>query len=149
LNGFADCQTYIVTYGDVHVDPWSLYEWEAFVSVDEPPKPTTPMPVGQDAMVVAIAQNQPGATVDRTPLQSLYRSDQHEVYFEAFRRYCGSGRRAAIRAIFPSMPAPAQGKPGWIERLLGQSTASKFLPGHKLLGRLGSPLFLGRPGSKR
>jgi SAM-dependent methyltransferase len=156
LNGFADFQSYIVTYEDVHIDPWSVYEWDAFISTDEPSKPTMPMPIEQDAMVVAIAQNGPGTTLDRTPLQSLYRSGKHEAYFAAFRRYRDSGRRAAIRDVFSSSSGAAH-EQGWFERLLRRSgvgrgygsVANDVPPGNRLLGTLGSPLFLGRPKKKK
>ncbi len=150
FNGFADCQTYIVTYGDVHRDPWETYQFDPFTADDTL---TMPMRLPPEAMVVAIAQNAPDATVDRTPLQNVYRSNEHAVYLAAHKRYRQSRRREAIRGLFPAQPpapapevAPAQ--PSLWSRLLGRTPepaapATPPLPaGHIHLGTLGSPDFL-------
>lgn len=147
FNGFADCQTYIVTYGDVHRDPWETYQFDPFTADD---KLTMPMRLGPEAMVVAIAQNAPDATVDRTPLQNVYRSNEHAVYLAAHKRYLQSGRRQAIRSRFPSpgrMAAveDAAARPTLWERLTGRrpaNPASTLPAGHVHLGTLGSPDFL-------
>ena len=149
-NGFADCQSYIVTYGDVHRDPWETYQFDPFTPDD---KLTMPMRLGPEAMVVAIAQNAPGATVDRTPLQNVYRSNDHAVYLAAHKRYRESGRRAAIRGLFPATPPapraePVPPKASLWSRLVGRPpaptapAAPQLPPGHVHLGTLGSPDFL-------
>src|SRR5262249_44153900 len=97
INRFADFQTFWVTYrdGNEHRDPWDLIEWSAFTG-DEPDwRLTMPMRHEGGAMVVAVAQNSPTASIDRTPLQNIYRSNEHAPYIEAHRRFAASGRRAA------------------------------------------------------
>lgn len=154
LNGFADFQSYIVTYGDVHVDPWSVYEWSAFTQENAPPHLTMPMRLVEDAMVVAIAQNALTATVDKTPLQNVYRSGQHDSYRAAFDRFAASGRRKAVRQAFPEGALPATRRP-MRDRALFAVAAEKIrklfasegvppTPGHHYLGMLGSPKFLGK-----
>ena len=156
-NAFADCQTYIVTYGDVHRDPWEVYQFDAFTADDAL---TMPMRLPPEAMVVAIAQNAPDATVDRTPLQNVYRSSAHGPYLEAHRRYLRSGRREVVRGLFPPAPpapvpvataAAAPPRPSLWARLLGQpvepvAAAPEPRPslaaGHTHLGTLGSRDFL-------
>lgn len=145
LNGFADCQTYIVTYDDVHRDPWEVYQFDPFT----PDKRLTmPMRLLAEAMVVAIAENSPEATIDRTPLQNVYRSDEHAPYLKAHERFLQSKRRRAVASLFDGVSRPAvqvQKQPLW-ERLLKRPPAppaGPLAPGHIHLGTLGSPNFLG------
>jgi SAM-dependent methyltransferase len=149
INRFADFQAFWVTYRNEHLDPWDLIEWSAFSLDDSTWRLTMPMRHDRGAMVVAIAQNSPDATVDMTPLQNIYRSNQHEAYIAAHRRFADSGRRAAVRSLFPPISA---GPP---RRSFAESLLPRFVrrrevaadnrppAGHVYLGRLGSPKFLG------
>ncbi|SKA37837.1 hypothetical protein SAMN02745126_05966 [Enhydrobacter aerosaccus] len=146
LNSFADCQTYIVTYSDVHRDPWEVYQFDPFTADGAL---TMPMRLPPEAMVVALAQNSPEATIDRTPLQNVYRSGEHAPYLTAHERFVTSRRRAVIANLFkgtapPEVPAP-QRQSLWA-RLMKQPpeiAAPPLPPGHTHLGTLGSPNFLG------
>jgi hypothetical protein len=151
LNGFSDFQGCIVTYDDVHVDPWRIYEWNAFTP-DR--RLTMPMKPPNEAMVIAIAQNAPAATICRTPLQNVYRSAQHEEYLAAFERFVASPRRGAIRNLFSNASvavAPSGQKAQWpkfLRTLFSNSDpmATDAVPeGHVYLGKLGSTHFLGEP----
>jgi SAM-dependent methyltransferase len=155
LNGFADFQSYIVTYGDVHVDPWSVYEWSAFAPGNTSQDLTMPMRLGAEAMVVAIAQNAPTATIDRIPLQNVYRSGEHENYRLAFDRYSKSGRRETIKQVFQhgaSLPRKRSAHQEGFVKAAAKMARSLFVkeakpilpPGHVYLGSLGSPEFLGQ-----
>ena len=53
-------------------------------------------------MVVAIAQKSPSASVLRTPIQNIYRSEQ-ETYQTAFCRFAENPSRLAIRRAFQPM----------------------------------------------
>jgi hypothetical protein len=149
VNEFADFQAYIVAYGDVHADPWSVYEWSAFTKEELPPHLTMPMQLGSDAMVVAIAQNSPAASIERMPLQNIYRDGEHKNYSTAFDRFAVSGRREAFRKIFVQGHAPkAKGRRSLVEMMprsvrkrLRCETAPTAL-GHIYLGQLGSPNIL-------
>jgi len=143
LNNFADFQSYVFTYPDIHADPVDTFEWSAFTDFGELAKP---MPLDRDALVVAIAQNSPDATIGKVPIQGVYRSGQHEAYKRAFERYAASTRRSALAAIFPPLaPPPMVPAPG-IAGLLGKKRPAEMSPpsdGHRYLGKLGAPVFLG------
>jgi hypothetical protein len=148
INGFADLQSYWVTYHDVHKDPWSVYEWSAFVQDKSAWRLTMPMPIDREAMVVAIAQNAPDSTIEKLPLQNIYRSNEHASYIAAHRRFAESQRRTAIRSMFsPSgmaKPEEAAVKTRLLFRLFGKTRDKRFeMPGHVYLGQLGSPKLLG------
>ena len=50
---------------DVHIAPWLVGEWSAFAPGNTSQDLTMPMRLGEEAMVVAIGQNVPAATIDR------------------------------------------------------------------------------------
>jgi SAM-dependent methyltransferase len=143
LNGFADCQAYLATYTDVHRDRWSMHEWSAFTDAGQL---TMPMLLGTEAMVVAVVQNSPSATVDRTPLQNIYRSDEHAPYLAAHSRFAASKRRQTIRQVFPEpekFVAPHGNR--FLRMILPKSPSPEVAappPGHVYLGLLGSTKFL-------
>ena len=100
VNGFADIQAYICAYSDIHASPWDIYEWSAYAG-DGPPGSLLPP---KEQLVVAIAENKPGTTFDRTPIQNVYRPD-HAAYRPGFERSAKSPRREAFgSAIAASNP---------------------------------------------
>jgi hypothetical protein len=145
LNDFADCQVYVVTYDDVHLDPWEVFQFDPFTADG---KLTMPMRLPTEAMVVAIAENAPIATVDKAPLQNVYRSAAHEVYRVAAERFQSSPRRDSVRQIFNRSPAVASWKTDrrWLlskfTRRQPSQPSETLQPGHTHLGTLGSPNFL-------
>jgi hypothetical protein len=92
LNGFADCQTYVCTFDDVHQSAWKVMGWDAFYDDRGTWRLTDPVRTTSDAMVLAIAEKAPEASAGRTPIQGLYRAD-HAAYLPAFERYRRSTRR--------------------------------------------------------
>ncbi len=149
LNNFSDCQVYIVTYGDVHAEPWKVYQFDAFAPDGSV---TAPMRLPPEAMVIAVAQSAPNATIDKTPLQNVYRSAEHAAYLAACERFSRSPRRQAIQDLFPAISG-AVAKSDAPRSLLSalfrrryEEGAESLPPGHKYLGKLGSPTFLaGQP----
>jgi hypothetical protein len=148
INGFADLQAYWVTYHDVHKDPWGVYEWSAFEAQQSDWRLTMPLPIDREAMVVAIAQSASGSTIEKSPLQNIYRSNEHAPYIAAHRRFVESQRRAAIRSVFPPSGVVRAAEPavgtGLLSRLFGKAPLKRSeVPGHLYLGQLGSPKLLG------
>lgn len=154
INSFGDFQSYWVIYRDVHKDPWEVYEWSAFADEGATWHLTMPMQIQHEAMVIAIAQNSPAATIDKTPLQNVYRSNAHDVYIEAHKRFTTSRRRAAIRSLFGPLSVTAEDandrRRFWLPSFVRPSRPMKERrepPGHVHLGKLGSSLLLGeKPG---
>jgi hypothetical protein len=152
LNGFADFQGYIAAFHDVHVDPWAVYEWSAFNSAEAPDQLTMPIRLASELMIIAVAQNSPGATWHRTPLQNIYRSNAHGDYLNAHSTFANSPRRRAIRGMFPGAASKAMRsatKSGRWSKLLEvlrwngrQPPIRTDVPGHIYLGRLGTSKFL-------
>ncbi|MBM3646946.1 MAG: methyltransferase domain-containing protein [Alphaproteobacteria bacterium] len=153
VNRFADFQAYIVTYGNVHADSWSVYEWNAFVADDDAAPLTMPMRLGDEAMVVAIAQNAPTATTELSPLQNIYRGGAHDAYRAAHRRYAKSARREGLRNAFRKAPprqAPQPPAPSMLDAIRGwfagpaqprpdPAPAATDVAGHTHVGLLGAP----------
>ena len=127
VNGFADIQAYICAYSDIHASPWDIYEWSAYAG-DGPPGNLAPP---KEQIVVAIAQNRPGTTVDRTPIQNVYRPD-HAAYRPAFDRAEKSPRRQVFRAAVTDR-APAR---SW---LTPWRKPAPVPSGYRRLGVLGDP----------
>jgi hypothetical protein len=112
LNGFADFQTYLCTFQDVHASSWSVFEWSAFVSHNGSWGLTLPMKYSSEGLVVAIAQNSPSAGFHETPIQNIYRQ-KHQRYHQAYLRFAASERRVAIRKALaaPAIEQPAVSQP--------------------------------------
>lgn len=143
LNGFADVQSYVATCDDFHKCAYDVYEWSAFTESGVLAKP---MLMTKDAMIVVFAQKSPNSTWDKSPIQGVYRSEQHEVYRAANTRYAASPRRAALASVFPPLPPPSPVPVPGLMGLLGKKKLPKPEPatdGHRYLGKLGSPEFLG------
>lgn len=138
INGFADCQVYVASYDDIHLNSFDMYEWSAFTEdgLAGTPKMKT------DALVAVWAENSPTATHDRTPIQGVYRDGRHEMYKAACSRFIASPRRSHFRNQFPAIVATKA--KGW-RALLGRPV-EKQLPdianGYRYLGRLGADVFL-------
>ena len=111
LNQFADCQTYVCTFDDVHQSPWNVLGWDAFYEERGAWRLTYPIPTTSDAMIVAIAEKGPGASDGRTPIQGVYRAE-HVDYLPAFERYRQSARRRARHVDADSTPG-SEPKPGY------------------------------------
>ncbi len=136
VNGFADIQAYICAYSDIHASPWDIYEWSAYAGAGIPGNLSPP----KEQLVVAIAQNAPGTSVDRTPIQNVYRPD-HAVYRAAFDKVSKSARRDAFRsAVAASNPEEtARTAPRRPLFAPWRQAPPSAPPGHRRLGMLGLP----------
>jgi SAM-dependent methyltransferase len=137
LNGFADCQTYVATCDDVHLDSFDMYEWSAFTKFGL----AQPLKITNDALVACFAQNAPSATWDKSPIQGVYRSEDHAAYRAAFGRYAASPRRKYLADGFPTLQPSMTRAPG-LMGLLGRKIPAELPPiadGHRYLGKLGAP----------
>ena len=143
MNGFADVQAYVATCDDFHESTYDVYEWSAFTESGVLAKP---MQMTKDAIIAVFAEKSPAATWDKSPIQGVYRSNEHQVYREACLRYAASDRRATIAELFPPQAAlPSSPTPAFWKRF-GRKKATPvaaLADGHRYLGRLGSPDFLG------
>jgi len=131
VNDFADAQLYCCAFNHIHRSAWAAYQWDAF-TIDGGSRFSSPMPVPAEAVVVAIAEKGEASTVDRLPLQNLYRPD-HGPYQAAFRRFHGSPRRNAIAS---SIRPPAVSRPTLWQRLT-RNLPSRTVAGYVLIGTLG------------
>jgi SAM-dependent methyltransferase len=126
FNGFEDTQTYFCSFRDVHASPWEIYEWDAFVQFNGNWQLANPMPIDKDAMVVALAQNHGKASIDRVPIQGIYR-ESHSEYLPGFLRFSRSKRRETIRTL----TSPARSQPNTIRsapvRKQSQSLGERLL----------------------
>jgi hypothetical protein len=115
-----------------------MYQFDAFTPEG---KVTWPMRLPPEALVVAIAQNSPGATADRTPIQGHYRGGEHADYLPSFASYKASQRRAAIRDLFQVIVPPPKPSRSFLSALFGRQEKMPIqptVPGHTLLGMLGT-----------
>jgi SAM-dependent methyltransferase len=119
LNGFVDVQTYLCLHADFHQSSWRIIGWEPLYQAEGATQLTWPFAIGSDATVVAIAERGPDATVERSPIQALYRSD-HGDGMSALARYLRSRRRAVNQGD----AAPA-------------GTVTPLPGGHRELGSIG------------
>ena len=136
VNGFGDIQAYICAYSDIHASPWDIYEWSAYAG-DGPPGSLSPP---KEQLVVAIAQNKPGTTVDRTPIQNVYRPD-HTAYRAAFDRLAKSPRREAFRSAIAASNPEETARTAPRRSLLApwRQAPPSAPPGYRRLGALGKP----------
>jgi SAM-dependent methyltransferase len=122
INGFQDFQGYVCLYDNVHTSSWGVFEWSPFLETEPKPRVTWPLKVPKDAMVVGLAEKSPAATIDRNPVQGVYRGEDHDAYVAAFNRFSRSARRQAIRS------ALGQGAPQTAE-----VTAAEAVPQQSLM----------------
>lgn len=141
INGFADCQVYVATYDDIHLNAFDMFEWSAFTQDGL----AQTLKTKADALVAVWAENSPTATCDKTPIQGVYRDGDHGVYQAASDNFVESPRRRHFRDHFPPVPAVMKAASGW-RGLLGHKvevSSPDVANGHRYLGTLGSDLFLG------
>ncbi len=140
LNGFTDIQAYVCAYTDVHASPWDIYEWSAYAMDGAKAMPPGNLSPPKEQLMVTIAQNGPGTSIDRTPIQNVYRPD-HTAYREAFDRVAKSARRSFFRE------AAAASNPEEARRTAPRRSLLKpwrkpplsAPPGYRRLGVLGVP----------
>lgn len=159
LNGFADCQPYILSYHD-YFGEYCVIEWDAFIMHGRKLEAPQAMRFIGEAMVAAIAEKAVDSTAERTPIQLAYRRHQEE-YIAAFQRFATGMRRYSIReTLYPAgkmvQRAPLRSRFGtvWIresaQRAFGHApTPSIVLPeippsppfaeteGHRYIGSVG------------
>ena len=82
-NGFADVQVYVGVYTsaqELYVGPWQLFYY-SWLHDKGGATPTFNVPAAH-SMIIVIAEKQPGASVDRHPVQWQYRGDADHAWFD-------------------------------------------------------------------